>query len=94
LQRFFEGQTLRVRVYAERWIHVGILASLLKWIVLGRACWVFYGFSVCSVLSEFGLGNEHANFPCLALMFTDRLALLNPIMSKTARFSFSINAVS
>ncbi|MGC5326257.1 voltage-gated chloride channel family protein [Brevibacillus sp. SYSU BS000544] len=43
MKKFFEGQALRVRGYAERWIHVGILASLLKWIVLSGLVGIFTG---------------------------------------------------
>lgn len=43
MKNVFEGQASRVRDYAERWIHVGILASLLKWIVLGGLVGVFTG---------------------------------------------------
>lgn len=43
MKRYFEDQTLRVRGYAERWIHVGILASLLKWIVLGGLVGILTG---------------------------------------------------
>lgn len=43
MKRFFEGQMLRVRGYAERWIHIGIVASLLKWVVLGGLVGIFTG---------------------------------------------------
>jgi len=43
LKRYFEDQIVRVKGYGERWIHVGILASLLKWIVIGGLVGIFTG---------------------------------------------------
>lgn len=43
MKHYFQGHTLRMKDYAERWIHFGILASMLKWIVIGGLVGILTG---------------------------------------------------
>lgn len=43
LKNFIEDRALQVRSYAKRWIHAGIFADLLKWMLLGGLVGIFTG---------------------------------------------------
>lgn len=43
LKKFYQGQARIIKGYAEKWIHIGIVAALLKWTVLGGLVGIFAG---------------------------------------------------